>query len=174
MTTDRLVLRPPVESDLQRLFDIYGDARTNTHNPAGPFANIDTARTVLTGWMAHWQQHGFGKWAISAADDPSHVIGFGGIDHRRYIDEDKINLGYRFGVEAWGKGYATELGRASLALAFDALGLPDVFGIVRPANTASIRVLEKVGMHWVGAVDDVPGAEPSRLYRAENGGAQKR
>ena len=64
--------------------------------------------------------------------------------------ERRINLGYRLAVEAWGQGYATELGRDALALAFDTRSLPEVFGLVRPDHAASIRVLEKLGMQRFG------------------------
>jgi len=57
------------------------------------------------------------------------------------------------------------LARDALALAFDTLGLPEVFGLVRPDHAASIRVLEKVGMQPFGVLDDVPGKATSRVMR---------
>lgn len=79
--------------------------------------------------------------------------------------ERRINLGYRFAVEAWGQGYATELARDALALAFENPNVPQVFGLVRPDHAASIRVLEKVGMQHFGLLDDVPGQAPSLVLR---------
>jgi RimJ/RimL family protein N-acetyltransferase len=69
-------------------------------------------------------------------------------------------------VEAWGQGYATELGRDALVLAFDTLDLPEVLGLVRPDHRMSIRVLEKIGMQRCGVLDDVPGEAPSVVFRA--------
>ena len=48
-----------------------------------------------------------------------------------------------------GRGFATELVRASLALAFDELALPEVWAFTRPANRASARVLQKCGFAFV-------------------------
>ena len=165
--TDRLLLRPPIEADAQRLFEIFGDPRTNVHNPLGPYPDIDTARALLAARIAHWQQYGFGQWAIAVRDAPDTVIGFGGVAYRQYLDEERLNLGYRFAAESWGQGYATELGAAALRLAFEDLAKPEVFALVRPDNLASTRVLEKLGMQRSGDLDDVPGQARSLVYRIQ-------
>lgn len=167
MRTGRLLLRRPIASDVDPLYSIYGDPRTNKYNPFGPYPDRDKAKTVLAGWMEHWHQNGFGQWAISTFDAPSEVIGFGGVAFRKYLHKDVLNLGYRFSVESWGRGYATELGRAALRHAFSDLRVPQVFAIVRPANQPSIRVLDKLGMILVGTLDDVPGDSHSLMYRAD-------
>jgi hypothetical protein len=38
----------------------------------------------------------YGQWAVATLAAPEHVIGFGGIALRAYLDSQKINLGYRF------------------------------------------------------------------------------
>jgi [ribosomal protein S5]-alanine N-acetyltransferase len=167
LQTDRLLLRPPTEDDVQSLFDIYGDLRTNAHNPHGPYPDMDTARSVLSTWAEHWKRYGFGPWAISTLQTSPKVIGYGGISFRKYLNHDKLNLGYRFGVESWGKGYATEFGKAALRHIFEELQPPEVFALVRPANAPSIRVLEKLGMVLIGNLNDVPGKPPSLIYRAD-------
>ncbi|WP_284618707.1 GNAT family N-acetyltransferase [Aquabacterium humicola] len=163
--TARLLLRRPDPDDVVRLFAIYGDPATNIYNPAGPFRDLQKAQTVLDVWLSHWQARGFGQWAIATREAPREIIGFGGIAWRRYVDADALNLGYRFDAAAWGRGYATELGQAALRQAFVDLREPEVFAIVRPANLPSIRVLEKLGMQRIGALDDVPGQPQSHLYR---------
>ncbi|MDO9346873.1 MAG: GNAT family N-acetyltransferase [Pseudomonas sp.] len=165
VTSSRLVYRPPQSSDVQRLFAIFGDPQTNLFNPAGPMASLEVAQRLLDHWLAQRAEQGYGWWAIARREAPEHIIGFGGIAPLNYLTERRINLGYRFAVEAWGQGYATELGQDALALAFETLGLPDVFGLVRPDHAASIRVLEKLGMQPFGVLDDVPGKAPSRVFR---------
>ena len=85
---------------------------------------------------------------------------------RKYLEKDTLNLGFRLEPAAWGLGYASELGLELLRHAFDELNLTEMFALVRPANSASIRVLEKIGMHRIGALDDVTGQPQSLLYRA--------
>ncbi len=165
MSPSRMVYRKPQPTDVQRLFAIFGDPQTNLFNPAGPMPSLAAAQRLLDHWLGQWDSLGYGWWAIARAEAPEHIIGFGGIAPLNYLTQWRINLGYRFAQEAWGQGYATELSRAALALAFDTLGLPEVFGLVRPDHTASIRVLEKVGMQPFGVLDDVPGKAPSLVLR---------
>lgn len=164
--SSRLLLRPPLPTDADNLFGIYGDPRTHTFHPSERHADIGVARTKLQGWIAHWQQHGFGRWAIAAASDPLTVIGYGGIGFLDYGGEQRLNLGYRFCVDAWGKGYATELAQAALHHALEELRQPAVFALVRPANKPSIRVLEKAGMSAIGTLDDELGL-PRIVFRAQ-------
>ncbi|TKK29602.1 GNAT family N-acetyltransferase [Pseudomonas sp. CFBP13528] len=165
-SVSRLVYRTPVPEDVERLFAIFGDPQTNLFNPAGPMAGIEDAQRLLGRWIEQWSSEGYGWWAIARRESPEQIIGFGGIAPLEYLTARRINLGYRFAVEAWGQGYATEVGRDALALAFDTLGLPEVFGLVRPDHAASIRVLEKIGLQPFGLLDDVPGQAPSLVMRA--------
>lgn len=164
METARLRLRPVESDDAARLFAIYGDAQTQRFNPAGPLPDQATADKLLARWLADWAEVGFGQWAVSEQAAPDHILGFGGLSRLAYGERILPNLGYRFAVEAWGRGLATELATAALAWAFGPLALDEVYGLVRPAHTASIRVLEKVGMIQVGTLDDAVPA--SLVYRS--------
>jgi RimJ/RimL family protein N-acetyltransferase len=55
-------------------------------------------------------------------------------------------VGFAFGTGFHGRGYATEAAEAMLRLAFRELGLHRVFGRCDPRNTASAKVLERLGM----------------------------
>jgi RimJ/RimL family protein N-acetyltransferase len=165
--TERLLLRPAAATDLESVFAIHGDPRTSLFNPAGPHRDLDESRAMLDSWLAHWDRHGFGHWAVATQDEPGRVIGVGGINVRSYNGDMRHNLGYRLAFDAWGHGYATELGREALRFAFDELGLPAVHALVRPANLASRAVLRKLGLHENGVLDDVPGEAPSLLFLIE-------
>lgn len=166
ITTERLILRPAAADDVASVFAIYGDPETNRYNPAGPLTDLGQAEAALARWLLHWTEHGFGQWAITTQEAPDRVIGFGGITLYPYNDVERINLGYRFAVSAWGQGFATEIARAALQFAFVELDQPQVYGVVRPAHTASIKVLEKIGMQYIDELDDVPGQAPSLVYVA--------
>ena len=165
--TSRLSLRPPINADLKHLFGIYGDPATHQFSPFGPLMYIEQAEVLLEKWIRHWEEKSYGQWVISTRESPLHVIGFGGIDARDFLDVERVNLGYRFAPEAWGKGYATELGKAALHYGLVELQLPEIFAVVRPTHLASIRILEKIGMHAAGELDDVPGHAPSLLFKAK-------
>ena len=65
-------------------------------------------------------------------------------------DDSILELGYRLRRETWGKGLATEGGRALVRHAFEQLDQPAVDACADPRNAASIRVMVKCGMHRVG------------------------
>ena len=160
----RLSLRPVRASDIDRLYRIYGDPATNTFNPAGPHPDIDHSRKVLAQWLAHQQTHGFGNWAIAAREAPQNILGFGGL---AIVHCDNItinNLGYRFAVEAWGKGFASEFARTAIAWGFAELKLAEISARVRKNHLASQKVLIKAGMSYVREIYDVPDAPPSLLF----------
>ncbi|MFP3848655.1 GNAT family N-acetyltransferase [Pseudomonas sp. W5-01] len=166
MSSPHLIYRAPDPEDLARLFAIYSDPQTQLFNPSGPMTDEAQAQAMLEGWIEHWQAHGYGWWAIARKDAPEHIIGFGGIGLHDFMGEQRVNLGYRFAVEAWGRGFATEMGLAALEHGFSTLRLDEVLGYVRPTHAASIRVLEKIGMQRCGELDDVPGQAPSLIFRA--------
>ena len=60
------------------------------------------------------------------------------------------DLGYELSPEHWGRGYATEAARAMVDFAFSELQLHRVWAECVPENTASRRVLEKLGMRREG------------------------
>lgn len=61
-------------------------------------------------------------------------------------DVDDVETGYAFYEPYWGRGYATELTRASLALGFERLHLPSIVAVTAPDNAASQHVLRKCGL----------------------------
>ena len=169
LQTERLILRPVAVADLDALYRIYGAPATNAFNPAGPHADIEHSRRVLTGWLAHQQTYGFGNWAMSLRDAPARVIGFGGVRIVEYPDGQVNNLGYRFSPDAWGKGLATEFALAAVDYAFTTLELDELVGIVRKNHLASQKVLLNCGLTLDREIDDVPGQEPSLLFIRHRG-----
>ena len=64
--------------------------------------------------------------------------------------------------DLWGRGYATEIGRAGLAFAFDELGATEVVAFTEPHNRRSRVVMERLGMVLVGGI--VLDGDPFVLY----------
>lgn len=59
-----------------------------------------------------------------------------------------VEIGWRLGSQYWNKGYATEAARAVLAYARDKLKLTEILSFTVPQNFRSIRIMEKIGMHY--------------------------
>lgn len=167
--TPRIILRQPISRDIDALYRIYGDPRTNAFNPTGPMRSLADAEATMARWLGHWQENGFGMWAIALVERPHAVVGFGGLTYRSFGGETKVNLGYRLAVEVWGQGFATELATTAIGVGFQRLDLQEIYALVRSSHTASRKVLEKAGLRQFGVLDDVPGDVPSIVYRIAKG-----
>jgi len=53
-------------------------------------------------------------------------------------------------VPYWSKGYATELGKEMIKVAFATTDIKGIYGMAQPENIASGKVLEKIGMEYLG------------------------
>ena len=137
-------LRPPVADDLDDVFRIHGDPRTNRHNPAGPDRDIGTSRVRLGEWLAHWDRHGFGYWVVE--DDDGAVIGFSGVRHQTWQGRPVLNLYYRFAPEVWGRGLASSV--AAHAVRWAAEHRPDlpVIAYTTEDNVGSQRTAAAAGL----------------------------
>ncbi len=152
LETERLLLREFDEDDVEAFYRLAKDPGILrfTHDPGTGLTGLDHALEILRAYpMADYRKYGFGRWACvdRAAGE---VIGFAGLKHRAELQE--VDIGYRFLPEHWGRGLATEAGRASLDYGFTRLGLRRIIGLVDPANVASVRVLQKLGMTFAGTV----------------------
>ncbi len=90
------------------------------------------------------------------------LIGFTGLNP--YLQKQP-EIEWQFGVPFWGKGYATEIGKAVIASAFATTGIEAIYGMVNPQNKASMRVMEKIGMTCLGL--QVFRGERDMFYRMD-------
>jgi len=74
------------------------------------------------------------------------IIGFAGLNPCRVLSGDDLEFGFVLAREAWGRGLATEIGRAQLAFGFEQLGRLRLLALASAENAASVGVLEKLGM----------------------------
>ena len=62
--------------------------------------------------------------------------------------EVRLEIGWTVHSRLWGRGYASEIGRAGLDFAFGELGAPEVVAFTEPHNTRSRAVMERLGMQF--------------------------
>jgi RimJ/RimL family protein N-acetyltransferase len=103
---------------------------------------------------AHFEERGFGLWAVEVRDGGT-FAGFVGLSTPRFDAhfQPSVEIGWRLGPEHWGRGYATEGARAALAFGFEVLRLEGIVSFTVPANVRSRRVMEKIGMTYDPADD---------------------
>lgn len=93
-------------------------------------------------------------YALAIVDDTGgDVIGAGEL-HVDSIRHHRGEVGYILRRETWGRGLATEVAGLLLRFGFDELRLHRLWATCDPANAASIRVLEKVGMRREGLLGE--------------------
>ena len=97
--------------------------------------------------MVHeWRRRrdGCAPWVAVRRDDGG-IIGWGGLYEDPFDPGWNFEIGYYFRPDVWGRGYASELVNAALAIADQQLRLPEVWAMAHPDNTGSKRVLDKAG-----------------------------
>jgi RimJ/RimL family protein N-acetyltransferase len=111
---------------------------------------LSATRAFYAAAVAHWEEHGFGFWAVEslAPEDAGAFLGFVGMAHPQFLAPlaARVEIGWRLARRAWGRGLATEGASAARDHAFDVIGLDELISIIHPENARSQRVAEKLGM----------------------------
>ena len=143
LETARVRLRPFELDDLDALEGILGDARTMRFYPQ-PFTRGACRRWIE--WnVGSYALHGFGLWAMELKET-GELVGDCGLVVQEVDGDDMVEVGWHVHRAHWGQGLAPEAGAACRDHAFRDLGLERVVSLIRPENTASRRVAEKIGM----------------------------
>lgn len=144
--TERLLLRPCELDDLDALHAVYGDPEVTRYTTT--YETRDDTRRALDTHIAAQKAEGFSFWAVIERES-GELIGDAGLG-RLEGKGPEVELGYTLGRRWWGRGYATEAGRAWLEYGLGPLGLERIVAVVYPQHAASIHVLEKLGMRPAG------------------------
>lgn len=147
--TDRLIHRAMTVDDAAAFYALNSHPDVMRYTGEPPIETVEAARDAIAAYP-DFEKYGYGRWACVLKETGA-IIGFCGL---KYLDDlDKVDVGFRFLPEYWGKGLATEAARASIAFGFNVLMLDQIIGLVLPENGASIRVLEKLGMRSEGEIE---------------------
>ncbi len=146
METERLLLRPFEDRDLDALHAMYSDesvVRWLYNDVRTP----EESRELLGHKIAGAALRGEGEWlsAAVALRQSGELVGDVSLLWASEV-HSQGELGFVFHPSHQGNGYATEASRPMLAFAFEELGLHRVVGRLEPRNAGSARVLEKLGM----------------------------
>ena len=158
--THRLRLEPLSPAHVDDIAVMLGDPQVGATMGGVRDRAYAEERTLVQ--AQRWADDGFGLWAAYSLADGG-FVGRGGIQHTTLEGEDVVEVGWCLPPSRWGHGYATELGRAGLDLAWD-LGLAEVVAFTLPHNTASRAVMHRLGM--VYERECVHADLPHALYAA--------
>jgi RimJ/RimL family protein N-acetyltransferase len=137
------MLRELVLSDLDFLARMLGHPEVSFYYER-TFARAD-AQVWLERQLERYRRDGHGLWLAvdTASGEP---VGQVGLAWQLVEGECRPELGWLLAREYWGRGYATEAGRAVRDAAFSRWGYPEVISLIRPVNVPSRRVAERIGL----------------------------
>ena len=161
--TERLRVRHFQPSDLDDFAALCADAEVMRYVGDG----VTLPRSEVERWIdicqIKYATRGYGTSAVFEKDGGK-FIGYCGVV--RAPENDLDELIYVFKVEAWGKGYASEVGRAMLDYVFTHSTLERIYATIHPENTASIKVVGKLGLRFEKQVIEDDGT-PVSFYVIE-------
>jgi ribosomal-protein-alanine N-acetyltransferase len=190
-TTERLLLRPFAESDIEAIYGlVYGDAAVRGWW-SGYRGDLEDFRSERFRSNPNWQiRDGWGYWALVRRAD-GQLLGLMGFQNHRDNDmswlampdgsrdagqrADRIDaeLTYALGQPFWRQGYGAEAGRVLIPFGFERLGIDRIINAIDPRNDGSRRLMGRLGFVFVdnGNPDDRIGVleRPAPSYGAPSG-----
>lgn len=153
--TERLLLRELLLSDVDGMFEL--DSNPNVHLFLGnkPVKDIEQSLGHIKNIQQQYKELGIGRWAV-ILKETNEFLGWSGIKFiKNEINKHKnfYEIGYRFIEKHWGKGYATEAGKAFINYAFDVMKVDAVYAYADAGNENSRKILEKLGLQYVNSFE---------------------
>lgn len=160
--TPRLRLRALTEQDAPFILELVNDPDwLGNIGDRGVHSLDDAVGYITNGPMASYAAHGFGLWCVERRDTGA-AIGMCGLLRRAVLPQ--VDIGYALMPSARGFGFAFEAAHATIQRARTVYGLAGVLAVVSPHNAASIRLLERLGMHAAGMRRLTPDAAEVMLF----------
>lgn len=142
IVTDRLRLRSFGAGDFEEYAGLVGHPLVARHVGDGTPLDRTAAWRHLAMVLGHWILRGCGMWAV---EHDGRMVGRVGLLHPD--GWPALELAWALHPDVWNRGLGTEAAAAAMDWAFDVHGAERLISMVRPDNTASIRVAEKLGMN---------------------------
>jgi [ribosomal protein S5]-alanine N-acetyltransferase len=158
LETERLIIRPYMESDLIESFEIM--------------QNPELFNYLHMSVMTLEEYKGLFQWLIESYSTPFDqpfkysfairsketgvFVGWCGVGILDFSPSDK-ELYYLIGRDYWGNDYASEAAMALTTYAFDVIGLDQLYAKADSRNAASLRIITKLGFKFECVLEDLTG-----------------
>lgn len=157
LATPRLLLAPLQERDVDELLAFFNDPDVARYLLDGASVSREWVEEEVRGSRRRFAEGSAGLWTVRAnTDEAAHNDEFGRaradqsllgiVGFRPFFDPPELQLLYALHRSCWGQRIATEAARAAIDYAFDVMGLDEVRAATDSPNSASIQVLERLGM----------------------------
>ena len=169
--TERLGFRQWLDRDTEPYIDMCSDPVVMEYFPETHTRERSLGYIQKVG--ADFDRQGFGLWAVEEKQSQKFTgfIGFSNVAFESFFTPC-IEIGWRLRKEFWNQGYATEGAKACLDYGFSTLGFDAVYSFTATTNKPSERVMQKIGMNYLGTFEHPNVAEghvlrPHVLYSIE-------
>ena len=157
--TERLIFRQFTDKDLPKLIEQRSDPDVNRYLGGPARQNAEALATRMKFYMDCYDKFGFGSCAM-LWKETGEMIGTAGIQPLE--DTGEIEVGYSIIKPYWGLGLGTEAANGWMTYGFNTAGLERIVAIAVEENTASRRIMEKLGMKYEKT--EVHYGEPCAFY----------
>lgn len=170
LETGRLLLEPWDERWREDWRLICRDPEVMRFIARGEVWDTERADEVFDRALSHWREHGFG-WRSALEKATESWLGFVGLNYIgpgiEGVEPGEVEIGWWIVRPAWRRGFATEGALAIRDEGFERVGLERMIARLQPANPASARVAEKIGMRFARAAIG-QDSEALHLYALEH------
>ncbi len=162
LTTERLILRPLLESDGPEIFGLRSDSDINQY--------LDRKRsqslTEALEFIRNVSTHGMLYWAITRKSE--HRLMGTVCLFNLSVESHTCEIGYELLRNHQGQGIMAEAVKEVMAFASDVLGVTAIEAFTHQDNQRSIQLLEKLNFEKLKRTDDAP-AEVLHFRRSKGG-----
>lgn len=149
LESERLLLEQWDDRHREEWRSICRDAEVMRFIGSGQLWELARADEVFDAMLAHWHERGFG-WRSVLDRVTGSWLGFVGLNMVgpgvEGVVPDEVEIGWWLIRSTWGLGYASEGAALVRDEGFKRVGLDRMIARLQPANQASVRVAEKIGM----------------------------
>lgn len=152
LESDRLEMLPYRTTDAKPLHSLWSEPQIRKYLLDDKIVSKEWVVETIESNRQCFEKNGFGQWGIYFKNK-SELIGFCGFGF--FSNASEPELIYGLAPIYWGQGLATEAVRTTIRYGFENLKFAKIIGSADRANLASIRLMERVGMHLSNQVESL-------------------
>ena len=157
LETERLILREFNTTDAEFILQLLNTPTWQKFIGDKNVHSIEDARHYLiNGPLKSYRENGFGLWLVLLKDG-NKSIGMCGLVKRDYLMD--VDIGFALIPDYEGLGYGFEMANATMVHSRNILKIKSVVAITDANNSSSIKLLNKLGLHYEKKVESAEGDE---------------
>lgn len=165
LETERLILKPSVQSDFSDLFALRSDPDVMKYTEKG-VQTREEVQIFLDTTIPYQKRYGYDICCVFEKSSGDFVGQAGLFCTENTGEQSDVEIGYSLHKKYWSKGYGTELVGALIHWGFKHLSVKKLVAFTDPENIASHRILQKCGMINVGTKQG--NLTKYEIYRSDN------